>query len=157
MLLSDVTDYFNITNKKLCWQCVILFYKMFICHCNEQHTTVLTWLFSFMRFWLPLLGITIIPFCTRNLSNTCDEDFPWELAISFTNGCSNRSGSLFPLEEESLRLCYIFSYLLSVKNVVLIWLLLLLLALQPTMGFSLLSDSPPFCPFLTQLSPPSYS
>ena len=39
------------------------------------------------------------------------------------------------------------------KNV----LLLLLLALQPTMGFSLLSDSPPFRPFLTHLSPPSYS
>ena len=35
--------------------------------------------------------------------------------------------------------------------------LLLLLALQPTVGFSLLSDSPPFRPFLTQLSPPSYS
>jgi len=36
-------------------------------------------------------------------------------------------------------------------------LLLLLLALQPTVGFSLLSDSLPFRPFLTQLSPPSYS
>jgi hypothetical protein len=34
--------------------------------------------------------------------------------------------------------------------------LLLLLALQPTVGFSLLSDSPPFRPFLTHLSPPSY-
>ena len=39
----------------------------------------------------------------------------------------------------------------------LLLLLLLLLALQPTMDFSLLSDSPPFLPFLTQLSPPSYS
>jgi len=28
-------------------------------------------------------------------------------------------------------------------------LLLLLLAIQPTVGFSLLSDSLPFCPFLT--------
>ena len=37
------------------------------------------------------------------------------------------------------------------------FLLLLSSALQPTMGFSLLSDSPPFRPFLTQLSPPSYS
>jgi hypothetical protein len=32
---------------------------------------------------------------------------------------------------------------------------LLLLALQPTMGFSLLSDFLPFRPFLTQFSPPS--
>ena len=32
-----------------------------------------------------------------------------------------------------------------------------MLALQPTMGFSLLGDFLPFCPFLTQFSPPSYS
>jgi len=42
-------------------------------------------------------------------------------------------------------------------ELLLLLLLLLLLALQPTMGFGLLIDSPPFCPFLTQLSPPSYS
>jgi len=36
-------------------------------------------------------------------------------------------------------------------------LLLLLLVLQPTVGFSLLSDFLPFHPFLTQLSLPSYS
>jgi len=36
-------------------------------------------------------------------------------------------------------------------------ILLLSLALQPTMGFSLLSDFLPFRPFLTQFSPPSYS
>ena len=36
-------------------------------------------------------------------------------------------------------------------------LLLLLLVLQPTVGFSLLSDFLPFCPFFTLLSPPSYS
>ena len=36
-------------------------------------------------------------------------------------------------------------------------LLLLMLALQPTMGFSLLGDFLPFHPFLTQFSPPSYS
>jgi len=36
-------------------------------------------------------------------------------------------------------------------------LLLLLLALQPTMGFSLLSDSLPFYSFFTLVSPPSYS
>jgi len=36
-------------------------------------------------------------------------------------------------------------------------LLLLLLALQPTMGFGLLSDSLPFCSFFTLVSPPSYS
>jgi len=36
-------------------------------------------------------------------------------------------------------------------------LLLLLLALQPTVGFILLSDFLPFCPFFTLLSPPSYS
>jgi len=36
-------------------------------------------------------------------------------------------------------------------------LLLLLLALQPTVGFSLLSDSLPFCSFFTLLPPPSYS
>ena len=36
-------------------------------------------------------------------------------------------------------------------------LLLLLLALQLTMGFSLLSDFLPLRPFLTQFSPPSYS
>jgi len=36
-------------------------------------------------------------------------------------------------------------------------LLLLLMALQPTVGFSLLSDFLPFCPFFTLLSPPSYS
>jgi len=34
---------------------------------------------------------------------------------------------------------------------------LLLLALQPTVGFSLLSDSLPFCSFFTLLPPPSYS
>ena len=34
--------------------------------------------------------------------------------------------------------------------------LFLLLALQPTMGSSLLSDSLPFCSFFTLLSPPSY-
>jgi hypothetical protein len=37
------------------------------------------------------------------------------------------------------------------------FLLLLLLALHPTMGFSLLSDFLPFRPFLAQFSPPSYS
>jgi hypothetical protein len=36
------------------------------------------------------------------------------------------------------------------------FLLLLLLALQPTVGFSLLSDFLPLCPFFTLLSPPSY-
>jgi hypothetical protein len=36
-------------------------------------------------------------------------------------------------------------------------LLLLLLTLKPTVGFSLLSNSLPFHPFLTQFSPPSYS
>ena len=36
-------------------------------------------------------------------------------------------------------------------------LLLLLLSLQPTVGFSLLNDFLPFCPFFTLLSPPSYS
>jgi len=36
-------------------------------------------------------------------------------------------------------------------------LLLLLLALQPTLGFSLLSGFLPFCPFFTLLSPLSYS
>jgi hypothetical protein len=36
-------------------------------------------------------------------------------------------------------------------------LLLLLLALQPTVGFSLLSDFLPLCPFFALLSPPSYS
>ena len=36
-------------------------------------------------------------------------------------------------------------------------LLLLMLALQHTMGFSLLGDFLPFHPFLTQFSPPSYS
>jgi len=35
--------------------------------------------------------------------------------------------------------------------------LLLLLALQPTVGFSLLIDFLPFRHFLTQFSPPSYS
>jgi hypothetical protein len=36
-------------------------------------------------------------------------------------------------------------------------LFLLLLAIQPTVGFTLLSDSFPFCSFFTLLSPPSYS
>ena len=44
---------------------------------------------------------------------------------------------------------------LSNKRIIL--LLLLMLALQPTMGFSLLGDFLPFRPFLTQFSPPSYS
>ena len=35
--------------------------------------------------------------------------------------------------------------------------LLLLLPLQPTVGFSLLNDPLPFCSFFTLLSPPSYS
>jgi len=39
----------------------------------------------------------------------------------------------------------------------LVHLLLLWLALQPTKGFSLLSDSLPFCSFFTLLSPQSYS
>jgi hypothetical protein len=43
-----------------------------------------------------------------------------------------------------------------VGSLLYLFLLLLLLALQPTVGFSLLSDSPTFRPFLTQLSPPSY-
>ena len=38
-----------------------------------------------------------------------------------------------------------------------VYYLLLLLALQPTVGFSLLSDFLPFRPFLTQLPRPSYS
>jgi len=42
-------------------------------------------------------------------------------------------------------------------HLLLLLLLLLLLALQPTMCFSLLSDSLPFCSFFTLLSPPSYS
>ena len=36
-------------------------------------------------------------------------------------------------------------------------ILLLMLALQPTMGFSLLGDFLPFRPFLAQFSPPTYS
>jgi hypothetical protein len=36
-------------------------------------------------------------------------------------------------------------------------LLLLLFVLQPTVGFSLLSDFLPLCSFFTLLSPPSYS
>ena len=43
----------------------------------------------------------------------------------------------------------------SICNTIL--LLLLVLALQPTLGFSLLSDSLPFRRFLTPLSPLSYS
>ena len=43
------------------------------------------------------------------------------------------------------------------KITTVVLLLLLVLALQPTVGFSLLSDSLPFRPFLTQFSPPSYS
>jgi hypothetical protein len=43
------------------------------------------------------------------------------------------------------------------KTIILLLLLLLLLALQPTVGFSLLSDFLPFCPFFTLLTPPSYS
>jgi hypothetical protein len=39
----------------------------------------------------------------------------------------------------------------------LLLLRLLLLALQPTVGFSLLSDALPFCSFFTLLSPPSHS
>ena len=39
----------------------------------------------------------------------------------------------------------------------LLLLLLLLLALQPTVGFSLLSDFLPICSFFTLFSPPSYS
>jgi hypothetical protein len=39
----------------------------------------------------------------------------------------------------------------------LLLLLLLLLALQPTVCFSVLNDSLPFLPFLTQFSPPTYS
>ena len=47
--------------------------------------------------------------------------------------------------------------IISFHIALLLYLLLPLLALQPTVGFSLLSDFLPFCPFLTQLSPPSYS
>ena len=46
---------------------------------------------------------------------------------------------------------------LSRQNNVLFLLLLLMLPLQPTMGFSLLGDFLPFRPFLDQFSPPSYS
>jgi hypothetical protein len=37
------------------------------------------------------------------------------------------------------------------------WILLLLLALQPTVGFSILGDFLPFCSFFALLSPLSYS
>jgi len=54
---------------------------------------------------------------------------------------------------------YIFRYILrpGMGIAIYIHILLLLLALQPTVGFSLLSDFLPFRPFLTQFSPPSYS
>ena len=42
-------------------------------------------------------------------------------------------------------------------KIFIVTLLLLSLALQPRMGFSLLSDSLPFCSFLILLSPPFYS
>jgi hypothetical protein len=45
----------------------------------------------------------------------------------------------------------------SYKEKIVKCILLLLLALQPTVGFSLLSNFLPVRPFLTQLSPPSYT
>jgi hypothetical protein len=54
-------------------------------------------------------------------------------------------------------LIFIISYTRQELNDSELLLLLLLLALQPTMGFSLLNDSPPFRPLFTQLSPPFYS
>jgi len=57
-----------------------------------------------------------------------------------------------------LLLLFIASNKLHIMQVILATLLLLLLlALQPTVGFSLFSDFLPFRPFLIQLSPPSYS
>jgi hypothetical protein len=44
----------------------------------------------------------------------------------------------------------------DMKSWTMVEVLLFLLALQPTVGFSLLSDFLPFCPFFTLLSPPSY-
>jgi hypothetical protein len=60
----------------------------------------------------------------------------------FTNAPKNERTNIVP----SIVIC-----------VLLLLCLLLLLALQPTMGFSLLSDPLPFCSFFTFLSPPSYS
>jgi hypothetical protein len=52
---------------------------------------------------------------------------------------------------------YVVSFCVAVSKAVLIFLLLLLLlALQPTVGFSLLSDFLQFCSFFTLLSPLSY-
>jgi hypothetical protein len=50
-----------------------------------------------------------------------------------------------------------FMTVLLTVIILLLLLLLLLLALQPTVGFSLLSNFLPFRHFLTQFSPPSYS
>ena len=66
-----------------------------------------------------------------------------------------------------LSTCYsVFSFLLHVLKLydqqywevfIILCLLLLLLALQLTVGYNLLSNSLPFRPFLTQFSPPYYS
>ena len=53
---------------------------------------------------------------------------------------------------------YIYIYSTNIAPIVIINKIhLLLQVLQPTVGFSLLSDFLPFHPFLTQLSPPSYT
>jgi len=60
--------------------------------------------------------------------------------------------SLYKMIESVLISC---SMILNMANLLL--LLLLSLALHPPVGFSLLSDSLPFCSFLTLLSPTIYS
>ena len=62
-------------------------------------------------------------------------------------------GHLGPNSSQSDLLIIFYSYF----SRILLSLLLLLLALQPSVCFGLLSDFLPFRPFLTQLSPPSYS
>ena len=67
--------------------------------------------------------------------------------------------TLFATRTASSLLLLLLLFLLLLLPLLILFLLplLLSLALQPTMGFSLLSDSLTFRPFLTQLSPPTCS
>ena len=89
---------------------------------------------SHLSLGLPLL---LLPYCS--LSSISLTVLPWSIRTTVPI-----NSSLFFLTSASVSRSSYF-------------LLRLLLPLQPTVGFSLLSDFLPFRPFLTQLSPNSYS
>jgi len=82
---------------------------------------------------------------------------PWAISVGYFVPLTFTLSYNFALYLHNCIWCTLLCIFLSVIDLHLLLLLLLLLPLQPTVGFNLLSDFLPFRPFLTQLSPPSYS